>query len=362
MIIETLHVSGYRSIRDLRVTLGPVNVLVGPNGCGKSNLYRGLSLLSAASEGTLAKALAEEGGMPSVLWAGVRGKGPVRMTVAVELDDFGYELSCGLIPPAMLRGGSAFDLDPHVKEERIWIKQGRKQFDLLNRANATAHARDAEGLRVTFPLILSESESVLAELREPHRFPVVSALREEFRAWRFYHDFRTDAASPLRQPQTGVRTPILAHDGRDLAAALQTIMEIGDAPALFEAISRAFPGAQLLIEHADARFRLALHMPDFQRPFDARELSDGTLQYLCLLAALLSPRPPALLALNEPEGSIHPDLLEPLAHLITRASRFSQIWLTTHSLDLAGHLQRLTGCAPVVLEKVAGETRVARDD
>jgi predicted ATPase len=99
-------------------------------------------------------------------------------------------------------------------------------------------------------------------------------------------------------------------------------------------------------------------MPGFHDPFDARELSDGTLRYLCLLAALLSPRPPSVLALNEPETSIHPDLLEPLARLLLRASRSSQLWITTHSEALAAMIERESGSAPIRLEKVDGETRV----
>jgi predicted ATPase len=358
--INALHVAGYRSVRDVRLTLGRVNVLVGPNGCGKTNLYRAMSLLTAAAEGRFARALAEEGGMPLLLWAGPRGKGPVRMTLGVEFDGLAYELSCGLMPP--VPGGSAFDLDPHVKEEHLWLLQGRKRVELMRRENATVTARDDQGNRVTFPLILSESESVLAELREPHRFPVLSAVRQELMSWRFYHQFRTDSGSPLRHPQIGVRTPVLAHDGRDLAAALQTICEVGDRPGLHAAVARAFPGGALIIEADQGRFGLTLKMPEFQRPFEARELSDGTLHYLCLLAALLSPRPPAVLALNEPEASIHPDLLGPLAELVVKASRDSQLWITTHSTVLAGAIHKLSGAAPVVLEKVDGMTRISRPD
>src|SRR5207247_329216 len=183
---------------------------------------------------------------------------------------------------------------------------------------SSAWARDGDGRRVSYPMALSDSESVLVQLREPHRFPHLSALREEMLSWRFYHHFRTDAEAPLRHPQVGVRTPVLSHDGRDLAAALQTILEIGDWGGLREAVEHAFPGAELAI-HVDGsddrpggRLSVRLKMPEFRRAFEAPELSDGTLRYLCLLAALLSPRPPAMLALNEPETSIHPDLLEPL--------------------------------------------------
>jgi predicted ATPase len=99
-------------------------------------------------------------------------------------------------------------------------------------------------------------------------------------------------------------------------------------------------------------------MPGFERPFSATELSDGTLHYLCLVAALLSCRPPALLALNEPETSIHPDLFESLARLIAEASRQSQLWVTTHSQQLADHLTEFTGVVPFELEKEDGATKI----
>ena len=71
------------------------------------------------------------------------------------------------------------------------------------------------------------------------------AVREQIRSWRFYDQFRTDTDSPVRQSQIGTRTPVLDADGRDLAAALQTIIEIGDTDALHGTIEDAFPGSRL---------------------------------------------------------------------------------------------------------------------
>jgi predicted ATPase len=355
--IEAVQIAGYRSIRLIAMPLSRVNVLVGPNGCGKTNLYRALYLLARAAEGQLARTLAAEGGLPSALWAGERTKGPVRMTLEVTLETLAYELSCGL--PSIK--GSAFILDPEIKEENLWYRDGKKKVNLLERKHLSVRARDAEGKRVQVMLENAVSESVLAELREPERFPVLSGLRQEFLSWRFYHQFRTDSASALRQPQVGVRTPILGHDGNDLAAALQTIREIGDRAALHAHVEAAFPGASLEIGTPPdtPMFAIYMRMPGIPRRLDARELSDGTLHYLCLLAACLSPRPAAFLAINEPEASIHSDLLKPLAHLLVDASRFSQIWLTTHSEVLCGHIEKLCGTKPVRLEKVDGETRIA---
>jgi predicted ATPase len=201
---------------------------------------------------------------------------------------------------------------------------------------------------------------VLSQLREPHLYPELSSLRAEMSQWRFYHHFRTDHESPLRHPQVGVRTPVLSHDGRDLAAALQTILEIGQEEDLRESIRQAFPGAALEIDHDEASgmFAVQLRMPGLKRTLHARELSDGTLRYLCLMAALLSPRPPALLALNEPETSLHPDLLEPLAKQMVNASKHSQLWVVTHSQQLAELVEKYSDESPIRLELSGGETRV----
>ena len=99
-------------------------------------------------------------------------------------------------------------------------------------------------------------------------------------------------------------------------------------------------------------------MPGIHRPLSAGELSDGTLRYLCLLAALLTPRPPALLALNEPETSLHEGLLEPLGERIAQASRNSQVWVTTHSDVLAEAIAKYSDPETVRLVMRDGETCV----
>lgn len=361
--LTSLHVAGYRSVRDVTLPLERLNVLVGPNGCGKSNLYRGIMLLHEAASGRLARTLADEGSLPSVLWAGARRKGPVRLVLGVEFDSgLAYSLTCGLpekndLPPS-------FRFDPLVKEETVTFREPGARgsaVTLLDRGKSGAVVRDADGRPLDFPMALGRSESVLSQLAEPHRFPHLSVLRETLHGWRFYHTFRTDESAPLRQPQAGCFTPALGHDGRDLAAALQTIQEIGDAEGLFRSVRQGLDGAELeiLFPPDVDRFRLRLRMPGILRPLEAWELSDGTLRYLCLLAALMSPRPPALLALNEPETSLHPDLLPPLAGRIVEASQRSQIWVTTHSAALAEHMERLSGVAPVRLRKTDGETVIA---
>lgn len=188
-------------------------------------------------------------------------------------------------------------------------------------------------------------------------------MRETIRGWRFYDHFRTDREAPARLPQLGTRTPVLSHDGYDLAAALQTIREIGDANALDEAVSDAFPGARLGIEsQQDGRFGVRLYQDGLLRPLSAAELSDGTLRYLLWVAALLTPRPPSLMVLNEPETSLHPDLLPALARLISKASTRTQVWVVSHASRLISALNEQPGCHAIVLEKELGQTQVVDQD
>src|SRR5437763_16451571 len=104
-MIKQIQVAGYRSVREIKLNLQPINVLTGPNGCGKSNLYNSLVLLGRAAQGQLARAIAEEGGTPSVFWAGgerkrvSRKKPPKRIILGFEGEDYGYELQIGLPSP-----------------------------------------------------------------------------------------------------------------------------------------------------------------------------------------------------------------------------------------------------------------------
>jgi predicted ATPase len=199
---------------------------------------------------------------------------------------------------------------------------------------------------------------MMTDIADPRNAPEMLVLRESIRAWRFYDHFRTDAESPARLPQIGTRTPILGDDGSDLAAAIQTIKEIGDNEALDSAVSDAFPGGRIEVVSNSGRFALAMEQHGMLRPLDVAELSDGTLRYLLWIAALLTPRPPALMVLNEPETSLHPDLLDPLARLISRASERSQVIVVTHAAKLIAALSAQPGYHSIALEKEFGETRI----
>ncbi len=358
-MIRTLAFAGYRSLRDLVIEVGPLTAITGGNGTGKSNVYRALRLLVDAADGQLARALVREGGMPSAMWAGesakkARANEGKRLSIGVADDAIAYELRLGLPLP-----GTRFPLDPEVKEETLRTVT-KPKVNLLERRNLSTMLRDADGRPTTFGAQMDIRESVLSQLAEPHRYPVLSTVRERLRRWRFYHQIRTDADSPVRATQIGTYTPVLSHDGSDLGAALATIGEIGDHEALASAVADAFDGARVdIVSDEHARLTIHFHTPGVFRPLEAAELSDGTLRYLALLAALYTPRPPELLVLNEPETSLHPRVLQPLARQIVAAATRSQVIVVSHAAPLVDAICKTRGATRIALEKSAGETIVA---
>jgi predicted ATPase len=378
-VLSTLAIANYRSLRELLVPLGQLTVVTGPNGSGKSSVYRALRLLADTAYGGVVRSLAREGGLPSVLWAGPeqiaasvrRGEHPVegtRRTKPVHLrlgfagsgdGDFGYAIDIGLPQPQ--NPPSVFQRDPEIKAEAVWNGPVlRPAAAMVRREGALLETRGERGRWTAVERLLPPYASMLAEFVDPRTAPEMLALREQIRGWRFYDHFRTDTEAPARWPQVGTRTVVLGHEGADFAAAVATIQEIGDAEALDTAVDDAFPGARVEVSVRDAQFEILMHQPGLLRPLRAAELSDGTLRYLLWIAALLTPRPPSLLVLNEPESSLHPDLLAPLARLIARAARASQVIVVSHAARLIAALEDAQNLdsRSIVLEKDLGETRI----
>ncbi len=349
-MLHSVRLSGYRSLRDLRLRLGRVTVIRGANGVGKTNVYRALRLLSALARGDFAEAVASEGGMRSLLWAGNTEHARLTTFSAEVLSEtFGYEFECGLMPLSR----SAFKLDPDIKLEAL--RYGKKL--LAKRINCQVRLADVKGVMHTLTEPVGSSESMLALIRDLQNYPLLLDARLSLERWRFYHSMRTDPDAPARRPVRGCWSPVLAEDASNLPAVIQTINESNEATAFHAALQQAFPGSNLHIECGDW-FRLAWQAHDLPRTLAGHELSDGTLQFICLAAVLCSPRPPPLLVLNEPETSLNESVFPALAELILKASERSQILIISHSKTLATVLAALCKVRVQELTMRHGDTRL----
>jgi len=363
--VSQLAVNGYRSLQQLTLPFASLTLVCGANGCGKSNLYRSLGLIVAAARGDLVAALAAEGGLPAVFWAGSqrldqggRRQEGARLRLGFSTETLSYAIELGYQADDQT---SVFVLDPVIKREWIWAGGPFHPRSLLvQRQGAVVERCGGAGAGSNALLAgdVSPHESLFTAVSDPLEAPEVFRLRRLILSWRFYDGFRTDREAPARQSRLATRTLALAPDGSDLAAAAQTILEIGDGEGLQGAVADAFAGCRVEVDTSQPSFRIKLRQPGLQRALDASELSDGTLRYLLLVAALFSPRLPPLLVLNEPENSLHPDLLAPLARLIAAVSQRTQVWVIAHAEVLIEALASTPQCRVLPLQRELGATQL----
>lgn len=361
--VREFSASGYRSLKQIAYPVSRLDVFVGANGVGKSNLYRALELLRSAAANTLGHDLAREG-LDLAMWAGPRTQHQPSVKLAVGLaapdrleTGYRYEVEVGF-PPR--EASPTFELEPQIKSEVLTYVAGSRPVRFLERTGPSVMARDDEGRRTSIGIDILGSETVLGRLEDPSRYPELDVVRRTLLEWRFYHDLRTDADSPLRRPCVAVATPTLASDGSNLAAVFATLRHIrGDTVDLDVLIDAAFPGAQLIVPPPERAASFGMTFREFpRRIFEAAELSDGTLRFLALAGALMAYRLPPFIALNEPESSLHPDLMEPLGRLVARAAERTQVWLVTHSERLAEAIRQTGAGAVRTVAKQDGATTI----
>lgn len=352
-MLEVLAIENYRSLKYVTVSLSALTAITGPNGSGKSNMYRALGLIAEIARDGALDSLAAEGGLRSALYAGDRS-GLVALRLGFATEDIRYAIELGL--PQL----GPFKLDPEVKSEAVWTSVAPRLSSLLaERKNQRVKILGESGRLERCEWKPRPEESLLATLTDPALSPELYYLRETARAWRFYDNLRVDAHAPARFPTPATFTPTLAPNGSNFAAALATVIRVGNKEELDRAVGAAFDGASVeVIEDDRGIAHVAFHC-GLRRPLGVSELSDGTLRFLMLACVLLSPRPPSLLVLNEPESSLHPSLLPELGRLIAQASQRSQVIVVTHARDLVGAMGAET---QVIALEGGTETTVAGQD
>jgi predicted ATPase len=338
--VQSIAISGYKSIDAAKLVLGPVTVLVGPNGAGKSNVIEAVELLGRIADAELALEVGLRGGAAAVLHDGA--KGPAHISLRAEASDGkrGNAYEAVLVPAA--QAGLIFERE--VVEFHDKTRYPQPWNEIIGRGHqesrlAEVAAGDTTGSRVA-----------------RHTLDMLQGCR-------VYHFQDTSAQAPVKQPGYASDTEILHPDARNLAAFLARLQaeSSADYQSIVRTVRTVAPFFRDFVLSPDSSGRVSLRwkQADSSTVFPAEALSDGTLRFICLATLLLQPRPPALLVLDEPELGLHPFAISILVEMLRSAAVRSQVLAATQSVTLLDHmeLEEL-----VVTERVEGATQLRRPD
>lgn len=362
--------------------LAQLNVLIGPNGSGKSNFLEALSLLQAAPK-DLSAPVKEVGGVRDWLWKG-QAKAVASLEVLVENPRGKMALRHVL---NFTEHGSRFELvEERIENERpypgvntsYFFYRYQNGYPVLKETHAedtnSTKGTPTQSAKAVEPLLpddsnagndrplkretLNPEQSILSQVKDPERYPVLTHLDSSYSRIALYREWSFGRYTPPRQEQKAdLRTDSLMSSCENLALVLNKIRPKG-RKRLLEALKALYPEIQDFNVQIEAgRVQLFLEEGNYSIP--ATRLSDGTLRYLCLLAILCHPEPPPLVCIEEPELGLHPDVLPELARLLVEASERTQLIVTTHS-DILVDAMTERPEAVVVCEKHDGQTEMRR--
>lgn len=356
MFIHHLRVSGLLSFgtAGIELPLTPLNVLIGPNGSGKSNLLEVLALLRAAPT-KLSAPIKQSGGINDWLWKGTDSLRHAYVDLLVNGRRDQPMIAHGI---EITEHGRRFE----VMDERIETSGTHSEPPFYYRFNhGTPMLMTADGVeRVMRRESLDPEESILSQVRDPEGYPALSYLQEQYREFRLYRNWSFGPDSGWRQEQsTYARSDYLNDGGENLIPVLANLYS-RVRPELLDSILKLFDGIDDL-SFAIGAGNVQMFLKEGNREIPASRLSDGTLRYLALLAILLHPDPPPVVAIEEPELGLHPDVIPHVAELLVRASERMQLFVTTHSRMLVDALGDQPSSV-VVCEQENGESRFRRLD
>ena len=370
MKILELETSGYRSLKNVKWNPGDLNILIGPNCAGKSNLLRLLQIISISAQGKLASYIQDAGGMGPLLWDGMAKKiviGMITSPLQLERDpareSLKYELEI-----TRLGKSSSYRIDHELlcKHDYSTADGDQSPFKFLERAGQRSRVFDANQRTLVAPDdTVAEDETLLSVAGGPFSAnPFITEFQTELREWSIYHDVHVNEDAPIRQAVVSKHDRRVNPDGQNLINVLHTLyssdrefknnIHIAMKAAFGEDFEElVFPPA------ADERIQLRVRWKTLKREQSASELSDGTLRFLLLLTILASPDSAPVLAIDEPETGLHPAMLPIIAEYAVDASERSQIILTTHSPDFLNAFGDFTPVTSVVAWE-NGETAIRR--
>ncbi len=353
------------------VDLLPLNVLIGPNCSGKSNLLEAVDILRATPL-DITQPIRDGGGVEDYLWKGLttrrvptaeiettvyypEGNSPLKYRLAFTMVGQRFEISDEAVE----------NPDPSFGEADVYFyyryQSGHPVLNVRTKAEAQAASNEGRVRRSLRREDVVVGQSILSQRKDPDQYPEVTYLGNQFSKVRLYREWNLGRNTEPRKPQkvdlpgdflsdSADNLPLVLNDLENRSETRRVINEyLKKFYESAEAVtSRLFGGTVQLIVHEQGL-----------KEIPATRLSDGTLRYLCLLAVLCHPEPPPLVCLEEPEIGLHPDILPTVAQLLIQASERSQLIVTTHSDILVSALTERAESV-LVCERDADGSRLTR--
>jgi len=351
-MIGRLTVKNYKSLEDVTLELRPLNVFVGPNNAGKSNILDCLEFLyDFVIHG--AGAVEGRGGFPLLVWGG-----DLKRPISIELEG---QISTDSGPKnynyfVELAGGPTHFT---LAKEIFAIKTDREERKLLEFPSVHSEARiwGDDGTHIGSAGRGELKGSFLRSWPDLSRIPTLNSFFTEISHWAFYNLVPSRMRMPL-QVRKDLR---LQSEGENLASVLNSLQveHTSNFRRIEEMLRAAVPELKELLtaltEQGQTYVKVRESGLSLQIP--AWAMSDGTLRLLAYLAVIYSPSPPPLACFEEPENYIHPHLLKLIAELLEAASNRTQILVTTHSPYLLDFFEAED---LVIVEKKEGKTQTKR--
>jgi predicted ATPase len=356
------------------IDLESLNVLIGPNACGKSNLIEAIDLLRACPK-DLTVPFRESGGIKEWLWKGAGNSLPsIKIETVVRHDLISKPLR-HRIELSENRGGRLKVLDEALEETEkrepsdsdvrvaYRYQRGNPVIGVLTDPDENGGPSPILKQKKLHGEHLFDNQSILSQKKDIDHYPAITWLGMEYDQIDIFREWSLGRHAPARMPQpTDLPVGSLEENGRNLGLVFNSLFNQPELKSIILEKLREFNPfiTDFRPEIYGNNLQIFLH-EEGVGPIPATRLSDGTLRFLFLLAILLNPDPPSLTCIEEPELGMHPDMMPVIADLLVDASQRTQLIVTTHSVGLVDALSE-TPEAVMVCEKEEGQTNIQRLD
>lgn len=340
-LIEKIKLRNILSFGDKgeEIELQPLNIIIGQNASGKSNLVDIFQLLQSAANGYFSRLIQNNGGVNEYLWKGnynfpIAEINVILIYKQIRKDFVSYSLKFAKVAQGLEIVEEEINPIEPISRDDFYYRSHNKQSNLVLRQRIS---EETEVFTIK-PNILSQDElqhSILSRLDKKYTgFKVLNKISEDFSNIAIYTDWHFSRSSPPRTPiELNTRTNFLSEDGYNLALIIDEFRHNTYVyEKVIENLRKVYSRVEKLktIEQG-SKIQLYIQEQGVEELISAYRLSNGTLRYLCLLAILCHPEPPPLICIEEPETGLHPDILPTIAELMKEASQRTQLIVTTHS-------------------------------